>query len=167
MSEKLEDGDILTARQLALLAAIQDRLIPAQDEMPAAGSVGCAGTVDRFLNERPALRRPIFAALSAVEAAAGRCAQAMAEDEADVTHVAFLALSGTERDAVLSAVEAAHPDVFKELLHQTYTAYYTNPAVLLILGWNPPQPEGFPTPPPFDEALLENVKQRGKLWRDA
>ena len=167
MSKELVDGDILTARQLALLAAIQNRLIPGQDEMPGAGDAGGALTLDRFLSERPALRRPILAALSAVEAAAGRSAQAAAEDEADSTHVAFLALSDSERDAALSAVEAAHPDLFKTLLHQTYTAYYTNPAVLLILGWKPPQPEGFPIPPPFDESLLENVKQRGKLWRDA
>lgn len=167
MSEQLVDGDILTARQLALLAAIQNRLIPVQDEMPGAGDAGCAQTLDRFLSERPALRRPILAALNAVEAAAGRSAQAAAEDEADSTHMAFLTLSDSEQDAALSAVEAAHPELFKTLLHQTYTAYYTNPAVLLILGWNPPQPEGFPTPPPFDETLLENVKQRGKLWRDA
>ena len=81
--------------------------------------------------------------------------------------MAFLALSDAERDAVLSAVELAQPDLFRTLLTQTYTAYYTNPAVLLVLGWNPPQPEGYPTPPPFDEALLANVKQRGKVWRDA
>ena len=167
MSEQLVDGDILTARQLAFLAAIQDRLIPAQDEMPGAGNAGCASTIDRYLSERPALRRPIFAALSAIEAAAGRSAQATTEDEADSTHVAFLALSDSDRDAALAAVEAAQPDVFQTLLHQTYTAYYTNPAVLLILGWKPPQPEGHPIPPPFDETLLENVKRRGKLWRDA
>ena len=167
MSEQPIDGDILTARQLALLAAIQNRLVPAQDEMPGAGDAGCAQTIDRFLSERSALRRPILAALNAVEAAAGQSAQATAEGEAESTHVAFLALSDSERDAALAAVEAAHPDLFKTMLHQTYTAYYTNPAVLLILGWKPPQPEGFPTPPPFDETLLENVKQRGKLWRDA
>lgn len=166
MSKQHIDGEILTARQVALLAAIQNRLIPAQDEMPGAGDAGCAQTVDGFLKERTALRRPIFAALNAVEAAAGERAQASADDEA-ATHVAFLALSDAERDAVLRAVEAAHPDLFNTLLRQTYTAYYTNSAVLRILGWRPPQPEGYPTPPPFDEALLENVKQRGKLWRDA
>lgn len=166
MSEQHQDCEILAAHQVALLEAIQNRLIPAQDEMPGAGDAGCAQTVDRFLKERPALRRPIFAALNAVEVAAGDRAQAPPDDEAS-THVAFLALSIAERDAVLRAVEAAQPDLFRTLVNQTYSAYYTNPAVLLILGWNPPQPEGYPTPPPFDEALLENVKQRGKLWRDA
>ena len=167
MSEQYRGGEILTAEQLALLAAIQNRLIPALDEMPSAGDAGCPNTIDRFLSERAALRRPVLAALHAIEAAAGERPQASAEDDAASTYVAFLALSETERDEVLRAVELAHEDLFYTLLDQTYTAYYTNPAVLLILGWNPPQPEGFPTPPPFDEALLSNVKQRGKIWRDA
>lgn len=166
MSEQHTDGEVLTAQQVALLAAIQNRLIPAQDEMPGAGDAGCARTIDRFLAERMALRRPIFAALNAVEAEAGERAHAAADDEA-TTHVAFLALAVSERDAVLRAVEASQPDLFTTLLRQTYTAYYINPAVLDILGWRPPQPEGYPTPPPFDESLLENVKQRGKIWRDA
>ena len=167
MSVQHEDGNILTAQQMALLAAIQDRLIPGQGEMPGAGSAGCAATIDEYLRDRPALRPPILAAMNAVEAAAGARAQAAAADDAGGTHVAFLTLSATERDAALAAVEAAQPDLFEALLKQTYTAYYTNPAVLLILGWNPPQPVGHPTPPPFDESLLENVKRRGKIWRDA
>ena len=167
MSERHLAGDILTAEQLALLAAIQNRLIPAQDEMPGAGDVGCANTVDRFLSERPALRRPVLAALNAIEAAAGEQRQTSSESDVNSTHMAFLALTNMERDAVLRAVESAQPDLFRTLLQQTYSAYYTHPAVLRILGWKPPQPEGFPTPPPFDEALLANVKERGKIWRDA
>ncbi len=169
MSEPHENGAILTAEQLALLEAIQNRLIPAGDGMPGAGDAGCANTLDRYLSERPALRRPLFAALYAVEAAA-HAASAAAGDAAtadESTHSAFLLLSNAARDDVLRGLEKTLPELFEVLLHQTYTAYYTNPAVLLILGWNPPQPEGYPTPPPFDEALLANVKQRGKVWRDA
>lgn len=167
MSEQHSDGEILTARQVALLAAVQDRLIPAQDEMPGAGDAGCARTLDRYLKERPALRRPTFAALNAIEVAAGAASRESEEAEDESTHVAFLTLSNEEQDAVLRSVESAQPELFRALLNHTYSAYYTNPAVLLILGWRPPQPEGYPSPPPFDEALLANVKQRGKLWRDA
>ena len=143
MTEQQENGTILTTEQLALLEAIQNRLIPAQDGMPGAGDAGCPMTIDRFLSERPALRRTVIAALNAVEAAAaGAASEATAT--AGATHVAFLSLTDAARDEVLRGVEAAHPELFKTLLNQTYTAYYTNPAVLLILGWNPPQPEGFP-----------------------
>ena len=167
MSARHEDGAVLTAAQLALLKAVQNRLIPAQDEMPGAGDVGCAQTLDRYLGERPALRRPVLAVLGAIEAAAGARAQSSVEDDAGSTQAAFTALSESEQEAALRAVESAQPELFHTLLRQTYTAYYTNPAVQLILGWKPPQPEGFPTPPPFDEALLANVKRRGKVWRDA
>ena len=98
-------------------------------------------TIDRYLSERPALRRPVIAALNAVEAtAAGAASVATATATAGATHVAFLSLTDAARDEALRSVEAAHPELFKTLLNQTYTAYYTNPAVLLILGWNPPQP---------------------------
>ena len=74
MTEQQENGAILTAEQLALLEAIQNRLIPAQDGMPGAGDAGCPMTIDRFLSERPALRRTVIAALNAVEAAAAGAA---------------------------------------------------------------------------------------------
>ena len=133
--------------------------------MHAGGSdAGCANTLDRYLSERPALRRPLFAALSAIEAAAHAASDAAGDaataDES--THCAFLLLSDAARDDVLRSLEEAQPELFEVLLRQTYTAYYTNPAVLLILGWKPPQPGAYPTPPPFDEALLANVKQAGQ-----
>ena len=79
MTEQQENGTILTAEQLALLEAIQNRLIPAQDGMPGAGDAGCPMTIDRFLSERPALRRTVIAALNAVEAtAAGAASEATA-----------------------------------------------------------------------------------------
>ena len=167
MSVEQANGVILTAGQLALLAAVQDRLIPAQDGMPSAGAVGCAATLDGFLRDRPPLRRQLIAALGAVEAAAAARSAEAAEDTAATTHVAFLTLDAAARDATLRDVESDHPEHFELLLRQTYTAYYTNPTVLDALGWQPPQPDGFATPPPFDEALLANVKQRGKVWRDA
>ena len=168
MSAEHPHGSVLTAEQMALLAAIQDRLIPAQDGMPGAGEVGCAATLDGFLRERPPLRRQLIAALGVVEAAAAhRAAPATAPATEAATYIAFLTLAAAGRDAALRDVESAQPEHFALLLRQTYTAYYTHPTVLEALGWQPPQPAGYPTPPPFDEALLANVKQRGKVWRDA
>ena len=114
MTEQQENGTILTTEQLALLEAIQNRLIPAQDGMPGAGDAGCPMTIDRFLSERPALRRPVIAALNAVEAAAaGAASEATATATAGATHVAFLSLSDAARDEVLRGVETAHPELFK------------------------------------------------------
>ena len=63
MSKQTENGTVLTAEQLALLEAIQNRLIPAQDGMPGAGDAGCAKMLDRFLSVRPALRRAVIRCL--------------------------------------------------------------------------------------------------------
>jgi hypothetical protein len=167
MSNRYGNGANLSAEQLALLEAIQNRLIPAGDGMPGAGDVGCAASIDRYLSERPGMRRPVIAALHAVEAAAAKQTDDAIQDDSGTTHVAFLHLADSTRDEVLRAVETAEPELFATLLRQTYVAYYTNPVVLQVLGWKPPQPDGFAIPPPFDESLLENVKQRGKLWRDA
>ena len=62
---------ILTPEELALLTLIQDELVPAHGDLPAAGTLGAALTVDAYLAERPLLRRPVLTALRAVEAAAG------------------------------------------------------------------------------------------------
>ena len=40
---------LFNAQQLALLTEVQNQLIPAEDGMPAAGSVGSASIVDEFL----------------------------------------------------------------------------------------------------------------------
>ena len=146
MTEQQENGTILTTEQLALLEAIQNRLIPAQDGMPGAGRRRMSYD-DRSLPQRASCptahrdRRP--------ECCRGRgrpVRRPRQQKRAGATHVAFLSLTDAARDEVLRGVETAHPELFKTLLNQTYTAYYTNPAVLLILGWNPPQPEGFRYP---------------------
>ena len=62
---------ILTPEELALLTLVQNELVPAYGDLPAAGTLGAALTVDAYLAERPQLRRPVLTALRAVEAAAG------------------------------------------------------------------------------------------------
>jgi Gluconate 2-dehydrogenase subunit 3 len=139
----------LTPAQLAHLAAIQDRLIPPEGALPGAGASGAAHRVDRLLAERPEWRADLLAALQAIGAG-------------------FLDLDEDEQEAALRAVERAHPGPFRRLLRLTYTAYYTDPAVLRAHGYReePPLPRGHPLTP-FDESRLDPVRRRGQLWRDA
>jgi hypothetical protein len=148
---------VLTPTQLAFLAAVQDRLIPREGELPGAGEAGGALVVDRYLAERAAWRPDVLAVLQAIDVAAGAAGRP-----------SFLDLSGAERDAVLHAVEAAHPRLFRGLVRLTYAAYYTDAGVQRARGVTaaPPLPGGH-TLPPFDESRLEPVRRRGKLWRDA
>ncbi|MDE2867208.1 MAG: gluconate 2-dehydrogenase subunit 3 family protein [Chloroflexota bacterium] len=144
---------ILTPEELALLTLVQDELVPAYGDLPGAGTLGGALTVDAYLAERPWLRRPVLTALRAVEAAAGE--------------TPFAELDSGGRVGILRRVEGEDPEAFTELVKQTYNAYYTRPDVQASLGIDgPPQPLGFELPA-FDESRLARVQAMGKLWRDA
>ena len=144
---------VLTPEESALLTVVQDELIPAYGDLPAAGALGAALTVDAYLAERPRLRRPVLATLRAIEVSAGE--------------TCFAELDSARRVEVLREVESADPKSFSELLKQTYNAYYTRPDVQASLGIDgPPQPIGFELPA-FDESRLARVRAMGKLWRDA
>ena len=144
---------ILTPEELALLTLVQNELVPAYGDLPAAGALGAALTVDAYLSERPLLRRPVLTALRAVEAAAGE--------------TPFAELNSAERVGILRKVENDDPEAFSDLVKQTYNAYYTRPDVQASLGIDgPPQPLGFELPA-FDESRLARVQAMGKLWRDA
>jgi hypothetical protein len=174
-------GRVFTPSQLALLAAVQDRLIPPEDDLPGAGEAGAARRVDRYLVDRPVWRPDLLAALQAIEVAAAtaRPTQLVEQIAEQVTEDrptghgaggedAFLGLAEEARDGVLRAVEAAQPRLFAHLVRLTYAAYYTDADVQRALGAGavPPLPRGH-TLPAFDESRLEPVRRRGKLWRDA
>ena len=166
-----EGGRVLTRSQLAVLAAIQDRLIPREGDLPGAGESGAARRVDGYLVGRPEWRPDVLAALQAIEVAAQRLAQERAGhagQAAGLANTGFLGLSGDDRDAVLRVVEATQPRVFERLLRVTYTAYYTDAEVQRARDFaaEPPLPRGYAMET-FDESRLEAVKRRGKLWRDA
>jgi hypothetical protein len=146
------DG-IFSDGQRELLRAAQNQLVPSEGAMPGAGDSGGPAVVERFLRQRAELREPVLMALEQLHAAAGGAG--------------FAALPPDAQIAALQAVEQSHPGPFRELVRQTYNAYYTNPDVQQALGHGgPPQPNGFQLES-LDEARLEGVKRRGKRWRDA
>ena len=155
----------LTTAHLSLLSAVQDRLIPPEGDLPGAGQSGAAARANAYLAERPDWRAEVLAALEAVETAAARVAELRPPNGAER---GFLDLTGDERDAALQGLEAAEPRLFARLLRITYTAYYTDPEIRRLAGFEalPPQPGGYGLEP-FDTSRLENVRRRGRLWREA
>jgi hypothetical protein len=79
---------------------------------------------------------------------------------------AFLQADAAGRIASVRRVEAEMPGPFHALVALVVQDYYEAEAVLLAMGWRaePPQPQGHALPP-FDEALLEPVRRRGRMWR--
>jgi hypothetical protein len=141
------------ARSSALRAAL-DRLIPPVDELPGAGTLVKLDDVDRMADQHPRYRQPLAHFTEALSLAS--------------TGSAFPSLTGEAQDTALRHIEASWPADFALVLELVYLAYYARPEVHHRIGWRtgPLQPLGFELPP-FDPAVLETVKRRRPLWRQA
>lgn len=142
---------ILSAEQQSLLTAVLNRIVPAHAEMPAAGDLGVANFVANIAAAATHHRRILLDGLAQIEIAA----QSRGGN--------FAALPPPAQTATLQAVAAAQPAFFQELVTQTYRGYYTNATVFDQLKYRPPNRADY-HPRPFDESLLEPVRQRGPIW---
>ena len=143
--------------QASLAAQVLDQLVPARDAFPSAGELGVAQHLSGVAASKPDLGRLFHDGLTSIESASRKAPS-----------TAFADLADDQKVQVLRAVEAECPQFFAMLLRHTYSGYYSNPRIIELLGLEarPPQPLGFDLDP-FDPTTVENVKQRGKLWRDA
>jgi hypothetical protein len=80
----------------------------------------------------------------------------------------FRALPPGEQSAVLEKFRALHPDLARACEVVTARCYYRDARVMRAIGMEvrPPFPIGFDVEPGGLE-LLEPVRQRGKIYRDA
>lgn len=147
-------NDILSAEQRGLLSAVLNCIVPAEGEMPAAGDLGIADFVESFASETTARRRLVMEGLVEIELAAA----ARGGD--------FSTLSGDAQTDALKAVEAGAPAFFQFLVTQTYRGYYTHETVTNALSYRAPNRQDY-DPLPFDESLLEPVRERGQVWVSA
>lgn len=148
------NNSILSDVQRAMLSAVLNRIIPADGDMPAAGDLGIAGFVESVAAGSTGKRRTLMDGLVRIEIAASELGGS------------FDDLPQAAQTDALRSVEASSPQFFQELVTQTYRGYYTNEAVCRALGYRPPNREDY-DPLPFDESLLEPVRQRGQVWTNA
>ncbi len=148
-SEEEESFRILTPEQGLLLAAVLNRIIPANEVMPGAGDVGVAHFIDAVLVDAPHLRRHIIGFLTEVEAQGGSSR-----------------LSAAELDEMLQRMSQDRKESFDLLLQAANTGYYSEPQVLAAIGWVD-STQSSTRPEPFDGKLLEGVRKRGPIYRQA
>ncbi|WP_242158548.1 hypothetical protein [Aestuariivivens sediminis] len=118
--------------------------------MPSASQVGGVAYIMTLIEELPELA-PLFEGLIA------------RIDEA--SRYQFSKMGSPERVTVLKALEEQHPDVFKVLKDFTYESYYTNESVFPLIGYEPhPTGSTGPKMEPFDDALLDRVKQSAPFY---
>ena len=146
---KISDADRV------MLSEVMDRLIPAVDDLPAAGQMGLGPEVERMASEVPRYAEGLEIFLSA-----------LAADPLSRATGGFRALSPDDQENAIRVIERNIPDHFGTFLEIVYLVYYSQPAVHRRIGWvgRPPQPEGFDLPP-FDESILDTVRKREPFWR--
>ena len=151
----MANATVFSGRQRELLVAVLNRVIPGEINLPGAGDLGVASAIERNVLDSPRLRRIFAEGLAAIDLAAWQ------SNDRD-----FVDLESEQQDTVLKVVERDRPEFFDVLITHTYRAYYVNPRILLALGIEarPPQPNGYHLPA-FDETLLDNVRRRGRLFR--
>ncbi len=147
-------NSILSDVQRAMLAAVLNRIVPAAGDMPAAGDLGIAGFVESVAAGSTGKRRTLMDGLVEIALAASERGGS------------FGALSEAAQIDALRAVETSSPGFFQELVTQTYRGYYTDETVCRALGYRPPNRDEY-DPLPFDQSLLDPVRQRGQVWTDA
>ncbi len=135
-----------------LLSALMNRLIPAVDDLPAAGDMGLAEEVLRLSDEHPRYSALFTAGMNALVEFSGD----------------FLTLSDPHQDSAIRKFESSNPAEFDAVRTLVYLVYYKDIRVHDRLGWEsrPPQPEGN-VMEPWDESILETTKKRAPFWRKA
>ena len=152
-----DEGLFLSQQQRVLMGAVLDCLVPANDRLPGAGGLGVAEHVESYARRFLATRRLLSDGLKAIDVTSVR-----------VHSRRFADLPDGDMVPVLKQVEAEHAAFFEFLIQQAYVGYYTHPTVLRARGLplRPPQPEGYELAE-FDASLLDNVRKRNKVYRDA
>jgi hypothetical protein len=126
--------------------------------MPAASEMGGVDYLEGLARQLPDFRRDLAKALTMLE-----------EISQKLVGKSFSSLSSPERVEVLEQLERrAAPKIFASLRDSVYEAYYTNPRVWKLIGYEF-YATNQPGPPmkPFDETMLAEVRRRPRLYREA
>jgi hypothetical protein len=139
------------AEVAAWLELVLDTLLPANEEIPAAGQMELAKTILLDAQWIPELGEALRWLSGEIPAS-------------------FASATAQERIAVLTELEAAQPRLFSGVVNLAYNAYYTDARVLALVerkaGFTatPPQPLGYEIEP-FDPGVLATIKDRPPFWR--
>jgi hypothetical protein len=124
--------------------------------MPSASAAGAAAYLERRRETDAPFARALDGALAALER---------------LSREAGAPFAGATRDrriAALLALETQQPPLFAELRDAAYEAYYTNPDVQRLIGYDfrggTAQTAALPA---FDESSLERVRHMDALLRGA
>ena len=125
------------------LRAIMDEIIPRQGNMPSASEAGGVAYFSALKQAEPAVAAGILAALDKID-------------------------HSSPPIEALKQLEKQDPAQFAVLRDFVYEAYYTQPQVWKLIGYQfyATDHKG-PHMQPFDEAVIARVRTKPKLYREA
>ena len=146
----------LNPRLRESLRAAMDEIIPAGDGMPAASQAGGLEYLERVSRQEPQIGADLEQALHALER--------LTESR---FHAGVASVTSSQRVEILTALETQSSEVFAKLRDHVYEAYYTQPKIWQIIGYDfYPTNESGPHMKPFDESVLSNVRKMPRLYRE-
>ena len=154
--EKIEP--CLSEEQARSLAGVLDEIIPPTNDgkLPGAGELGVIAYVEVALRQMAMLKPIILQGLGVLDDVSRRSRSE-----------SFAALSKPDRLEVLHELQSVDPAFLPTLTFLAYAGYYHDGHVVEALGLEPrpPHPAGYAIAP-NDFSLLDQVRRRGKLYRD-
>ena len=155
-TDHADSAQALTSAQRATLDIALNLIVPpsADGRMPGAAEVGV----------------PAYLYAEAPDALPVLCQELDELDRRSRERFArgFAALEQHERKSLIDAMRAREPSFMSRLAMETLACYYQHDRVLEGLGMEarPPYPKGYQVVQ-GDLSLLEPVRARGKIYRDA
>lgn len=141
-----------------LLAAVLDELIPPRPDgrLPGAGTLGVGSVVEHAAAGTTELGQVLTAGFAALEGLAQRS-----------DPKGFAALPPSTRVETLRDLEKAEPMFVPTLMTLACVGYYSDERVIKVIKGDarPPHPLGYEIEAD-DFSLLDNVRARGKLYRE-
>jgi Gluconate 2-dehydrogenase subunit 3 len=149
----------LSVEQRRNLRSAINEIIPAEGRMPSVSAVGGVRYIESLSAAYPAIGSEITAGLESLER---RSRKAYGRS--------FALNAAEQRLQVLRAMEKEDtpPGFFATFRNLVYEAYYTDPRVWKLIGYEFRSSRRRRAPlEPFDERLLARVRKMGRLYREA
>jgi hypothetical protein len=154
--DQSKEGELLDFSLQNTLKLAMDEIIPQSNAMPSASNVGGVDYILDVLKDYPDLVAPFQRLLIELNT--------QSKESSDQ---AFIGLDQQQRIDVLYNFERTQPELFNILKDFVYESYYTNEEVWKIIGYEPyPTLSAGPEMDPFDDRLLERVKELSPLFID-
>ena len=156
MSETIATDNPLNADQEGALAAIARAMIPASEEyaVPGADDPTIFADILTLVKRHP---EPVIEGLAALDAIA------------ESRHGgAFTTLGDEDKAAAIATFSQSGAGHLRAIVSMTAQCYYRDDRVMASLGMEarPPFPKGFEVEQ-GDLSLLDPVRARGRIWREA